>query len=256
MILISPVHSALYSGVGVTEAFVRIGSDRNIVVDQESFSGGESMVLSELNLGLLSSTVVQTSWNGSLQFRAEIIEIIDPITFSTQTFTSTVTLTHVSSTLSLGGASVFQAGSDLRANAPIISSSMTVAGSYEVEGPSSSVVDTFSVTGGSVIDFINSPNYGLVLSELNVPDSFKLSSSDGLPGFYFAEDVEIYNVVVDGQSFVNSITSGRVDFGEFESDSFAGNIFRSGLTINSVPEPEVAILFSFVGFCFLLRRRK
>jgi len=254
LLQILPLSAALFSGSGSTDYTFRLANSHTPQGQSElttnnffGFGTGIRTITADLNPGTLSSTIIETEFEGSQSFPQNVINVTDLTTFESEMWTTQITINSIVSYVELGSAPIIQPNSALIAIPPVVSGAITIEGSYEIVGPSTTVTENFSiadtipVSGGPV----------LILSNFNIPNSFDLGEQvfEGLS--FFQNNPVIFDTVVDGLSLSSSFGSGVVE--PAGDDTFFGD---NAITLTSIPEPSSSALLACVCFCSSFKRRR
>ncbi|NNM28608.1 MAG: PEP-CTERM sorting domain-containing protein [Akkermansiaceae bacterium] len=167
---------------------------------------------------------------------------VDPITFVSTTYDLNVTVGSFSASFSAGPAALTASTGGLDFDASgTLGGSLTMAGSYSIVGPSSTVMETFSLN----LPITPTTRLRGTLSNIDFPNSFDLDLDP--VGFRFgafgASSAVIFNEVVDGNAL--SAELSLVDF-----------LSSGSVPLTAIPEPSAVLLAGLGALAALGRRRR
>lgn len=214
---------------------------------------GVASVKATLNTGTLvvdriDATVASTTWSGSGIFVNPLFQTVGVslvIVTNPTTFTISSTQVLALTTNSNGPGLMWSSGLEF----PGTISNFVLSGSYILQGPTQTVTGTFSHTIAS--RGLNSEG---LLRVPNYPDEIELSGTFAafFPGTFSNMNLLLVNGTVDGVSISAWAEGGRsnmgVNFGNPYNDEFT--------SLQSVPEPSCALLFTLLGSGIALRRSR
>ena len=231
----SPVHGVVFSGTGDLDLlFFTTEANTPTVI-------GDGEIEIELEPGLHLSSEINISANNLLGPFTSTEVFANP-DFTTDIYNITIEYNQITASLSLGPGPVTSSGAALSSEPILLGGQFSLAGSYSIEGPSTSVSDTFDIS----IPLVGSPtpiSPTLGFSNIDFPNSLDVS----LAAFFSPplQNSVLFNETVDGRQFSNEISTGV-------------GIGASGRSITvtaAVPEPSSSAL-AWLAMLLVLRRRR